>query len=297
MKKLILCSMVLASGSALAAGADTEPLGLERLQNSVYSGFESIDGEVELRSGQWEGEPFAPGSASAPRVVFAGDLVARGDLDSDSRDEAVVVLTTSFGGTGVFHYLAVVAAEGEGNRNVATVAAGDRIQIRDLRIEEGRVLLDLVRAGPNDAACCPTEVVTLSYRFDGGRLTGPEQIGERTMLSPAVLAGQTWRLSAWKRGEPAQRSLTLAWSDGRFVCNAGCNQYSASVKATDDHGSLEVGQALSTRKYCGPEVMEDEQRFLELLPRVNRLWFYAGQLALGYGSGTDFGVMFLDRED
>jgi len=30
---------------------------------------------------------------------------------------------------------------------------------------------------------------------------------------------------------------------------------------------------------------------------VNRFWFYAGQLALGYGSGTDFGVMFLSNED
>jgi len=297
MKQLVLWSMVLFAGSALAVGPDTHPLGLTRLKNSAYGGLEGVDGVVQLQAGHWEGEPPEPGAASVPRVDFVGDLVARGDLDGDGQDEAAVMLVSSFGGTGVFHYVAVVRQQGEESRNVATIAAGDRIQVRDLRIEEGHVLLDLVRAGPSDAACCPTEVSTLSYGFENGRLTDPVRIGESTTLTPEVLAGQRWRLAAWNFGEPAQGRVTLGYADGRFLGNAGCNQYSAPVKAANDYGSIEVGQALSTRKQCGPDVMSGEQRFLGLLPRVNRFWFLAGQLALDYGGGDDYGVMYLEREE
>ena len=74
-----------------------------RLQNSDYAGFEDIEGTVVLDAGRWETEPPQSGSASVPRVDFLGDVVARGDLDGDGTDEAAVMLTTNFGGTGVFH--------------------------------------------------------------------------------------------------------------------------------------------------------------------------------------------------
>jgi heat shock protein HslJ len=296
MRQMVFWLMMLASAGALAAAPDTRPLGLTQLQNAAYWGIEDIEGTVQLQEGHWEGDPAFPGSASVPRVDFLGDLVARGDLDGDGRNEAVVILTSNFGGTGVLHYVAVVAQEGDSSRNVATIAAGDRIQVRALRIEEDRVLLDLVRAGPNDGACCPTEVTTLSYGFDGGRLTDPVQVGESNKLTPEVLAGQRWRLAAWKYGEPVEGHLTLAYADGRWVGNAGCNDHSASVKTVSDFGSIEVGQPLSTRKQCEPDVMSAEQRFLGLLPRVTRFWYLAGQLALDYRSGDEFGVMYLERE-
>jgi len=297
MKLLIVSLLAAMSGSAIATGSDTGPLELTRLQNSVYAGFEGIKGKVQLHAGRWEGEPPQPGSASVPRVDFLGDLVARGDLNGDVREEAAVVLTTNYGGTGVFFYVAVVARNGEENRNISTHGIGDRVQVRGLRIEEGRLVVDLVRAGAKDAACCPTEVVTLAFRLKGGRLTTPVQVGQSTTLSPQLLAGRRWRLSCWKFGEPAQGHLTLAYVDGRFLGSAGCNEYSAAVKATDTIGSIAVGPATSTRKQCGPEVMAQEQRFLGLLPSVKRFWFHAGQLALDYGTGEQFGVMFLDREN
>ena len=279
------------------ARADAQPLGLVRLQNSRYAGFENIPGEIELTAGHWEGEPYQAGGASLPRVDFLGELVARGDLDGDGRDEAAVVLTTNFGGTGVFHYLAVVDQDGWENRNIATRAIGDRVQVRDLRIDEGDIILDLVRPRPQDAACCPTEVVSLAFRLENGRLTEPLQQDRSTTLAPAILAGQHWRLAAWKRGEPVNGQVTLSYADGVFTGNAGCNEYSAQASAVDSRGSIRVGKAISTRRQCSPNAMANEQRFLGLLPRVNRFWFHAGQLALGYGSGMDFGVLFLSKED
>jgi heat shock protein HslJ len=297
MKLLIVSLLAAISGSAIATGSDTGPLGLTRLQNSAYAGFESIKGKVQLHAGKWEGEPPQPGSASVPRVDFLGDLVARGDLNGDGRDEAAVVLTTNYGGSGVFFYVAVVARNGEENRNIATRGIGDRVQVRGLRIEEHRLLVDLVRAGAKDASCCPTEVVTLAFRLKGGRLTTPVQVGPSATLSPQLLAGRRWRLTSWKFGEPTQGHLTLAYIDGRFLGSTGCNEYSAAVKAADAIGSIAVGPATSTRKQCGPEVMSEDQRFLGLLPSVNRFWFHAGQLALDYGAGEQSGVMFLEREN
>ena len=276
---------------------DTQPLGLVRLQNSIYSGFEDIPGEVELLAGHWEGEPPQPGSASVPRVDFLGDLVARGDLDGDGLDEAAVVLTTNFGGTGVFHYLAVVGQEGDDNSNIATRFVGDRIQVRGLRIEEGNAILDLVRAGPTDPSCCPTEVASLAFRLVDGQLTVIPQ-GNATTLVPDVLSGQQWRLAAWKFGEPVNGRVTLGYSDESFKGNAGCNQYSAPVRTEGNRGNIAVGnKIITTNMMCDPESMALEKRFLELLPRVHHFWFHAGQLALDYGEGAGFGVMFLQREE
>jgi len=291
---LMLAAM---SGPALATGLDTQPLGLTRLQNSAYSGFEDIQGQVVLDAGHWEGEPPQPDSASIPRVDFLGDLVARGDLDGDGEDEAAVMLTTTFGGTGVYHYIAVVDQLAGENRNIDTRLVGDRVQLRGMRIEEGYLVLDLVRAGPGDPGCCPTEVVMLQYRLQDGTIGEPVQVGASRTLSLETLSGAKWRLAAWKLSEPAQGRLTLAYSEGRFLGDGGCNRYSAAVRATDDRGTIEVGQALSTRMECGPEVMVHEQRFLGLLPRVNRFWFHAGQLALAYGDGEEFGVLFFAREE
>lgn len=276
---------------------DVQPLGLVRLQNSRYSGFEGIAGEVELVAGHWEGEPLQPGAASVPRVDFLGDLVARGDLDGDGWDEAAVVLTTNFGGTGVEHYIAVVAQEGEENRNIATRPVGDRIQVRDLRIDEGRLVLDLVRPGPDDPSCCPTEVISLKFRLVEGRLTEPVEQSRTAGLLPHVLTGQRWRLEAWKFGEQVNGRVTLAYAEEGFKGNAGCNEYNAPVGAKDSRGTIKLGEAITTRRTCDTDSMMIEQRFLGLLPHVNRFWFHAGQLALSYGEGAHFGVMFLTRED
>lgn len=297
MQRLVICLLAAVSANSFAVDLDTQPLGLTRLQNSTYSGLEGIDGEVVLEAGHWEGPPPLPGSASVPRVDFVGDLVARGDLDGDGRDEAAVLLATNFGGTGVFHYVAIVEQRGAENRNIATHAVGDRIQLRSMHIEEGRLVLDLVRARPDDPACCPTEVVTLQFQLQGDRLSDPVQVGSSRSLTPEVLADGRWRLAAWKFGDPVQGRLTLAYTDGRFIGHAGCNEYFAPVTATDDSGSIEVGQAASTRKACDATVMSNEQRFLDILPRIERFWFHAGQLALAYDSGADSSVLFLDREE
>lgn len=52
--------------------------------------------------------------------------------------------------------MAVVDQQGEENRRIATRFIGDGVQLRNMRIEERHVLLDLARAGPGEPSCCPT---------------------------------------------------------------------------------------------------------------------------------------------
>jgi heat shock protein HslJ len=238
-----------------------------------------------------------PGSASVPRVDFLGKLVARGDLTGDGVDEAAVLLASNFGGSGVFLHVAVVGQQANGLRNLDTRFVGDRMQVRDLRIESGQIMLDVVRAGPNDPSCCPTEVVTLRMRMTGGRLGAAEPVGPATRLSLETLSGPTWRLASWKDSEPAPDGLTLSYAGGQFQGTAACNGYSASVRASGADRTLEVGPPRSTRKMCEQEQMMAEQRFLGLLTKVNGFWFDAGRLALPYVQGSDSGVMLFERAD
>lgn len=78
-------------------------------------------------------------------------------------------------------------------------------------------------------------------------------------------------------------TLTLG-SDNRAYGNAGCNHWFAPYTLEGDR--LVFGPPGSTRKLCTPAIMEQEQRFLEALPTVQR-WDTSveGQLRLWTGVG------------
>jgi hypothetical protein len=92
-----------------------------------------------------------------------------GDLDGDRLDEAVVVLTYSSGGSGSSSYLAVMSRQDGTVRNIATAALGDRVQLRSVQISGGKLLASGVRAGINDAACCPGELVEWQWMLNAGK--------------------------------------------------------------------------------------------------------------------------------
>lgn len=78
-------------------------------------------------------------------------------------------------------------------------------------------------------------------------------------------------------------TLTLG-EDGRAYGNAGCNHWFAAYTLEGD--KLTFGQAGSTRKMCAPALMEQEQRFLDVLGSVQR-WDVSGigQLRLWPAAG------------
>lgn len=285
-----------AKAMAPAATGLSAPTLLE-VKNATYKGVEEAGAAFTLTGGRWAGKPYEPGSASVPSVTFLRDFRLAGDLDGDGAQEAVVLLGAGTGGTGETTYLAVLGTRGGAVTNIATAAVGDRVQVRQATIEGGRIVLAIVQAGENDAACCPGDLVTRTWELSGAALKegAPVKTGR---LSLDALGDTEWVMKAWAWDEPAPSApdVTLRLDGSRLVGNAGCNGYFAPVKAVDSTGGVRVGPAGSTRKMCPDTDMAVETRFLEQLAGVTQVRFVAGQLALPYTRpDASFGVMLFDR--
>jgi len=280
-----------------APSADRSAPSLQELKHATYRGVDVAGGDVTLVDGKWEGKPYEPGAASRPGVTFVRDFRLAGDLDGDGAEEAVVLLAANAGGTGETSYVAVVGRPDGNVTNVATAPVGDRVQVRNARVAERRIVLDVVRAGENDAACCPGDLVTRTWELSGAALkeAAPVKTGR---LSLDALAGTEWVLTswAWDEAAPAAPDVTLTLDGTRVVGSAGCNNYFAQVTPGDAPGDIKIGPAGSTRKMCPEAEMAVEKRFLEQLAGVTQMRFVAGQLALSYAKkDKSFGTMLFDR--
>ena len=173
-----------------------------------------------------------------------------------------------------------MARRNEDIEHIDTVLVGDRIQIRSGKIEDRRILLSVVRAGPGDAACCPTEKALVSWALSDGDLMqhADEVLGT---LSLADLAGPEWILLELDRGQlpPEDIEITLVFEDHRVSGNSGCNTYFAGVDAPAP-GELRFSGMGATRMACEGWMMELERRYLGSLAGAVRYSFHAGWLVL-----------------
>jgi heat shock protein HslJ len=260
-----------------AWGGEPPPT-LAELRSATYRGFSGVTTPVTLVDGHWEDEK------NRVAVSLAGDFYLLGDLDGTPPDEAVVVLSENRGGSGTWSYLAVVGRRDGRLVNVATAHVGDRVQLRDVRIEKHRIVTDVVQAGPEDAMCCPGELATRTWEIDGSTLREIPGGGPTTRLSLAALGTGRWVLRSWRFSEsaPASPEVTLQLQDARLVGSSGCNSYFAAVKPRDQPGDVGVSEPAGTRKMCPDAEMEVERRYLTQLGHVVKYGFLLGQLALTY---------------
>ena len=271
---------------------------LKELKNASYSGIEGLKGSIKLVDGRWTGRPYKKGSASRPVVSLVDDLRVIGDLTGDGEDEAVVLLNYAPGGTGQLLHLAVAARKKGKIENIATALIGDRVQIRDIRLEQRRILVDVVQAGPKDPMCCPGEVTTRSWTLDSnGKLNSATVTAKPERLTLATIGAREWILRSWDSKQPASPSptVTLVFKDGRFSGSSGCNNYFAPVKEGNIPGDVEIGPVGGTRKTCPNNEMSVERRFLDQLARVKKFSFLATQLALSWEKQGVWKTMLFDR--
>jgi heat shock protein HslJ len=284
---------------ACTPAADTPvsgaPTDLE-LASATYAGIE-VQNPVTLTGGRWEGPPYTPQGASRPAVTLASQFRLEGDLDGDGVHEVVVLLTASGGGSGSLVYAAVVGRRDGTVRNLATTLLGDRVQIRDGRIAQGRVTLDLLEVGPSDPACCPGDLVSQTWALAGGQLVAVSRsTAERMSLH--ALEGPRWVLRQWDLDEPVVSDpLIYAEFDGaRISGTAGCNTYSGTAGHGPLPGDASFGPFLLTRMACPDSISAMESRYLELLANVTGVGFLTGRLALTYvRSGGTSGSLLFDR--
>lgn len=160
LSKLIACATLasLFAGAATASGPGGLP---PEIANATIHGTEY--GPVTLHDGVWEGEPWVEGGSSRPRVGLASDFLRAGDLDGDGRNEHIVIVWQSSGGSGTFNYVALMDEKNGAVMNTATTALGDRVKVLDGQVNPGRVELQVIEHDEDDPACCPTRHATRYY--------------------------------------------------------------------------------------------------------------------------------------
>ena len=274
---VVVVLLLLLSGCSTTL--ETRSLDVSTLKNLTYTGI--YDAPVTLKHGRYEGQPFVPEGAARPRVQFAEPLYVIGDLDGDGVNEAAGFLTESSGGSGSYTYLVIVDRNNAHYENVATQNLGDRVMIRALRLEQGRLELDMVTAAQQEAACCPSLKVHKTFRYAGGKL---QQISskEQGHITIQDLAGG-WSLThlAWNEPIPAEVKVDIVFEADKFSGLAGCNRYFGGIKGKGPR-DLAFGPIGATRMMCPDPVMQVEDRYLQALQSVKQFSFMFGQLALSY---------------
>lgn len=261
----------------------------QQLRNALIGGV--FEEAVRLEDGLYEGEPFVEGGASRPTLRLWDAPVLRLDLDGDGSNEAAVLMSEYSGGTGEHVYLSVIANRDGEARSVATALVGDRTRLRSMHASNGKIILEVVEAGSEDAACCPTQLARKAYaleeatlRLDSSQVTG--------RLSMAVLEGVEWTLQSLD-GDPVPDGVqapTLVFASGSLGGSGGCNRYTGRASESTP-GQLEIGPLASTKMACPSPAAEIEDRFLSRLQHVTQYSFLAGRLALTWRDDTGIGTL------
>jgi len=277
---------------AAPAGPPPTPT-LEQVQAATVSGV--FDQAVTLSGGVYEGEPLEPGASSRPRLVLWPTTFHTADLDGNPGSEAVAMLSSSSGGSGEFVYVAVFGMRDGALANLGTAPVGDRTKLQSLWLERGKVVMDVIEVGPEEAACCGTQVARKTFGFEGGAF---KQLSSevRGVLALSMLASNEWTLVEMDN-EPLAAGVEaplIHFENGTVRGFAGCNRFNATVKETKP-GEIDVGPAAATKKACPPPQMELEQKFLAQLDAVSGYTYLAGQLALTWQDGDRYGLLLFRK--
>jgi len=283
---LVLLTSTAACSRGDATTTSTENSGapsVAELADATYAGI--AEDPVTLIDGRWEGAPYVEGGVSRPSVGLLENGTMTGDLDGDGTDEMAALLWESSGGSGTRLYLAVMDRREGDIKNVGTVLIGDRVQVRKGSIDGKLIVLSVVRAGPEDAACCPTETALVSWEFDGNGLNPVEDRVTGT-LSLTDLEGTEWVLLELGRQTtpPDGVTVTFVVRDERASGHSGCNTYFAGVSGPTP-GELHFNGMGATRAACAEPTMEFERQYLKILATAATYDFLAGHLVLTCQTG------------
>jgi len=281
-----------ASAPAAPSGPPPAPT-IDQLRAATVSGV--FEAPVTLAGGKYEGAPAEAGGSSRPSLQLWDSTFHTGDMDGAEGSEAVVMLSSSSGGSGEFVHVAVFGTRDGTVTNLGTASVGDRTRLQSLWLERGKVLMDVIEAGPDDAACCPTQVARKTYGFEGGQF---KQLSSevRGVLALSMLAANEWQLVEID-GQPVPAGVDpplIHFERAAVRGFAGCNRFNAPVTESKP-GEITIGPAAGTKMACPPEKMELEARFLEQLAKVNRYGYLAEQLALTWQDGESTGTLLFRK--
>jgi len=131
-----------------------------RLANITYPSTYVFGGAVALKDGKYE---------NRDNYVFAqlGPDVVEGDLDGDGDKDAVVLISTNTGGSG--NFLDIYAMENRKGEYVygGSTFLGDRVQIKEITIQNNNIFVNMLTHGEEDPQCCPSHPFTATLNLMG----------------------------------------------------------------------------------------------------------------------------------
>jgi hypothetical protein len=205
---------------------------IDILGNLSYTGI-FPDQVIQLTDGIAK---YDDGSSAKPFVRLINQLIARGELNGDLKEDAVALLEDNTSGTGRFIY-AVPVLDVAGNPAPGeALMIGDRISVKSLDFDGAQVVAGLIAQGPGEAACCASWNVRKVFSLEDGRLV-EKSSHDLSKVSLNDLSGSIWRLVDLNSlsGEPPQpeAEISLQIADNQLSGLAGCNQYNATVNSQE----------------------------------------------------------------
>jgi heat shock protein HslJ len=295
----LIAALIVAGCGEKAPPAPAQPVGpppaptVEQLRAATVSGV--FEAPVTLVGGVYEGAPAEAGAASRPRLQLWESTVHFADMDGAEGSEAVAMLSSNAGGSGDLVYVAVFGVRDGALANLGTAAVGDRTKLQSMWLERGKVLMDVIEIGPNDAACCPTQVARKTYGLEGGEF---KQLSSevRGVLALSMLAANEWQLVEID-GQPLPVGVDaplIHFERASVRGFAGCNRFNATVTESKP-GEIAIGPPAGTKMACPPEKMELEERFLAQIAKVTRYTYQAEQLALTWQDQERTGTLLFRK--
>jgi hypothetical protein len=118
-------------------------LSLEALQNAEYPSSDAM-GLVKFANGYAALEPMKGESQEDYYLKLDPDHIARGDLNNDDQEDAVVILVSRSGGSGTFRYLNVMLNQNGEPQYTAQAYLGDRTTVNNVSISGGLITVDAI---------------------------------------------------------------------------------------------------------------------------------------------------------
>ncbi len=210
---------------ASCAGEETEKI---TVKESKFSKEETKDGYTD-------------------RFYFGVENPVYGDVNGDGKDDAIILSICNTGGTGNFSEGFIYGMSGGKPALLGRIPGGDRAYggLREVRVEDGLIIVESNDVGEAGGACCPEVIVTSYYRLKGGKLEETKASSRRDIY-PAERV-------AFEKGKFATTvNVTLKQNDDgikRFVVGARAGQ-TLTVTSDQPKDKIEVsivrGDAEST---------------------------------------------------
>ncbi|MHB1133098.1 MAG: META domain-containing protein [Chloroflexota bacterium] len=218
-------------------------------------------GTFQLRDGNYQ-EKYGEGATQVKRVGVV--TVAFGQIDGNKIEDAAVVLWANTGGSGTFMYLAPILDQDGKPQQAGAQLLGDRVQIKTLAVESGKIVVTVLSQSPQDPMVSPSLQSVQEYGLQGSTLvnltpaapTAPaaprptqQPTAQPSQVAPSGLVGTTWTWQRFVDSEekdsflipyPAAYRLELL-SDGKYLVQADCNTGSGSYVLEKSRLDLNAG--------------------------------------------------------